>query len=517
MIVEEHRTRNVNCGKTGHWKEYCRAQKDNAKAEVPSRRSRGGSRGSYHRRGGHRNNSNNVRNLNEESSDENEYFFQIGCDHQLFPIRCGETELDVLIDSGSRLNIIDERDLAMLDPKPVLKRSGTRIFAYDSSRPLTVLGSFNTMVGSDNYNKVNAKFHVVRGDGGSILGKKTAIELDLLRVGPQTNYNVVAPLDSLSPEIKKIIDEHKEVFQGIGKLKDFQLKLHVDPNAPPVQQSFRRIPFHTRKKVEDELFRLEALGIIERVEGPTTWVNQMVVTERSNGRVRICLDMRDANKAIIRERHIIPKVDECLAELHGAKFFTKLDLKDGYHQLELHPDCRDLTTFMTHKGLFRFTRLLYGVNSGFECFQKQIEQLLAGIPNVLNISDDIFIFGKTEEEHNIALTNVLKRLINAGITLNPDKCEFLVQEVVFAGHRITPDGISLQESRVKSISNLKQPTNESEVRSFLGMVNYCNKFIPNYSTITAPLRKLTKKGEKFVWGDEQQSAFDELKTRLTKC
>ncbi len=165
---------------------------------------------------------------------------------------------------------------------------------------------------------------------------------------------------------------------GIGKLKDFQLQLHVDPNVTPVQQPIRRVPFHTRKKVEAELARLQSLDIIEPVTCPTSWINPIVAVPKSNDRIRLSLDMQRDNEAVIRERHVIPKVEHILSELHGAKFFSKKDLREGYHQIELHPDSRDITSFPTHKGLFRYKRLIYGISSAFESFQKQIELVISG-------------------------------------------------------------------------------------------------------------------------------------------
>ena len=128
-------------------------------------------------------------------------------------------------------------------------------------------------------------------------------------------------------------------------MKNFQLKLHINPDVTPVQQAIRRIPYHTRKKVSAELQRLQQLDIIQPVKGPTSWVNPIVVVPKPNGKIRMCLDMRRANEAIIRERHVIPKIDDVLTELHGAEYFSKIDLWEGYHQIQLHEDSRDITYF----------------------------------------------------------------------------------------------------------------------------------------------------------------------------
>ena len=135
--------------------------------------------------------------------------------------------------------------------------------------------------------------------------------------------------------------------------------------------------------MEEEHEGLQKLEIIEQVNGPTSWVNPTVAVPKKDNKIRLCLDMRRGNETIIRERQIKPKVEDILTELHGAKYFSKLDLREGYHQLELHPNSRYITTFATHKGFFRYKRLMYGVSSVFECFQRQIESVIAGCPGAI--------------------------------------------------------------------------------------------------------------------------------------
>ena len=502
------------CGKKGHWKTVCFSQNKQVGGS-PSKSSRNKSKF----KGGKSTPVYNMRDGPSSSDDDDIYVFHLGdpkVPHELFPVRCGNNHIDLLIDSGSKLNILDENDFNKLHPKPPLLNSETRIYAYDSRKPLEVMGTFKTVIGALD-NNASAKFYVVKGNGGSLLGKPSAIEINLLRVGPPVHNEHVSPIAFQSTKIQNILDKHQDIFSGVGKLKDFQLKLHIDEKVTPVQQLFRRIPFHTREKLSKELERLKKLDIIEPVDGPTSWVNPVVVVSRANGKVRLCLDMRKANNAIIRERHVIPRINDVLAELNKPIMFSKIDLRDGYHQLELHPHSREITTFMTHEGLFRYKRLIYGVNSAFECFQKQIELVIAGIDGCKNISDDILIWGSTETEHNERLSKVLDRLAESGLKINLSKCIFGTNEISFAGHHLSQKGISPVKSRIDSINLMRRPTNVTEVRSFLGMVNFCNKFILNYSVITAPLRLLTKKGQQFIWGDEQQTAFDKLKECLTSA
>jgi len=190
------------------------------------------------------------------------------------------------------------------------------------------------------------------------------------------------------------------VFTGVGKLKDFELKLHVDPNVLPVAQKLRRVPFALRDKVKAKIDELLEGDMIERVEGPTTWASPVVVAPKPSGEIRLCVDMRRANEAVIRERLPIPTVDEVLEELNGSTVFSKLDLRHGFHQVELHTDSRDIIPFVTHDSLFRHKRLSFGVNAAPEKYQHIISQVIADIEGVVNIADDLIVHGKTVVEHD---------------------------------------------------------------------------------------------------------------------
>ena len=165
-----------------------------------------------------------------------------------------------------------------------------------------------------------------------------------------------------------------------------------------------------RKKVEDELKRLEKLDIIEKVDGPTPWVSPIVVAPKPKNpdEIRICVDMRLPNKAVKRERHITPTIDDIIVELTGAKVFSKLDLNSGYHQVELSPESRYITTFTTHVGLRRYKRLIFGISSAAEKFQAIIRDSLDELQGVKNISDDIIIYGKDQAEHDLRLRKVFE-------------------------------------------------------------------------------------------------------------
>ncbi|CAE1289526.1 unnamed protein product [Acanthosepion pharaonis] len=299
----------------------------------------------------------------------------------------------------------------------------------------------------------------------------------------------------IPPSTLKLLDDHADLFNGLGKLKGKKVHLHIDETIPPVAQRYRRIPFHVRKDVEEQIYKDEKLGVIEKAEGPTPWVSPIVVVpKRDQNKIRVCIDMKAAKKAIKRKRRPTPTLDELKTILSGANIFSKLDLNQGFNQLGLAEEFRYITTFATHLGLYRYKRLFFSVNSASEIFQEEISQALAGINGAINISDDILCFGSDQQDHDQNLHAIFQRIREKGLTLNGSKCEYNKRSLEFLGHTFGNKGISPSSLKIKTILGLPNPKNASEVRSLLGMTNFCGApFIPNYATLTHDLRQLTKK------------------------
>jgi hypothetical protein len=173
----------------------------------------------------------------------------------------------------------------------------------------------------------------------------------------------------------------------------------------------------------------------------------------------------------------------------------------------------DTTTFCTHIGNFRYKRLNFGINTAAEIFQKKIEELISDIESTINVSDDINVGGRDQEEHDRKLKLVLERLDAKDLTVNEAKCEFSKTEIDFFGLRFSSNGISIQTSNLEAMRNASRPKSVNDVRSFLGLASYCSRFIPNFSTIAKPLRDLTKKKQQWHWGDEQEKAFEDFDDR----
>ena len=226
--------------------------------------------------------------------------------------------------------------------------------------------------------------------------------------------------------------------------------------------------------------------------------------------------MREPNKAILRTRYVTPTIDELICDLRAATVFSKVDLRAGYHQLVLDPSSRPITTFAAHCGLYRYKRLIFGVNAVAEVFQHTIQTLLTGIEGTKNVSDDIIVFGKDKKSHDRALYKTLKKLQTSGLTINVQKCEFNKPKIAFYGHIFSAEGVSPDPEKIKALRDAKKPENATEVRSFLGMAQYSARFIPNFSTITEPLRNLTKKDSAWQWEEGEENAFRNIQDALTE-
>lgn len=307
---------------------------------------------------------------------------------------------------------------------------------------------------------------------------------------------------------------HAELFKGLGTLKD-EYQIRLKPDAVPFSLSApRRVPIPLQGVVRQELDRMEAEGVIRRIDKPTPWCAGLVAVPKASGGYRICVDLTRLNEVVLRERHILPTVEQVLGLIGDAKTFSKLDATAGFHQVKLAPESQELTTFVTPFGRYCFCRLPFGITSAPEYFQKQMARILEGQEGVANMIDDILVFGRDKKEHDVRLEQVLSRLSKAGITLNQDKCCFGVSEVPFLGVVVSADGIRPDPDKLEAIKTLEAPKDIAELRRLLGMVNHLARFLPNISEITAPLRALLSKRTAWAWHHEQETAFSKIKQLL---
>ena len=444
-----------------------------------------------------------------ESDTSDEYLFAVrNSKAPACTVGIGDHSVKLLIDTGATINILSKKCYDNLSGLPNLNTDNLPcVFAYGADTNVNILGKFDTEIRCGG-RTVTACFHVSDLSDDSLLGFTTSKELGIVQL---SHISLIQ-----GSRTSQIVEDYEDRFTGLGDLSDGPAKMHCEESASE-ERRHSRIPFMQRPKVEEELKKLLDNDVIEPCEGePTPWVSliRVVPKPKRPGEVCVCVDMRGPNKIIKREHHITPTMDDIIAELNGSAVYSKLDLNSGYHQISLAPESRKLTVFSTHIGLFRYKRLNFGVNSAAEIFQHKIRSTLWGLKGVINISDDILVHGKTQQEHDTNLEACLQRLREKNLTLNRSKCRFNKSRVEFYGHVFGAEGVSPDPKKITALRESDRPKNVEELRSFLGLAQYCSRFIGNFASIAEPLRKLTKMDATWTWKKKQEDSFNHIKDSI---
>ena len=266
---------------------------------------------------------------------------------------------------------------------------------------------------------------------------------------------MLAPADA---GIDSLVNKYPEVFsEKLGCAKGIVVNIPVDPNVRPIFFKPRPVALAYRAAVDAELDRQIQAGLLEPVKY-CSWAAPIVTAPKASGEVRICGDYRlTVNKVSPLERYPMPKTEELFMLFQGAKIFTKLDLKSAYNQLQLHENSRKYLAINTHKGILLPKRLGFGYASAPAIFQRYMESLLAGVPGVGVLIDDVIVSAGSAQEHLQRLEEVLRRLSEAGLRLQRKKCQFGVASVVYLGHHITAEGIKPTADKVSAIERAPEP------------------------------------------------------------
>jgi hypothetical protein len=326
---------------------------------------------------------------------------------------------------------------------------------------------------------------------------------------------VTAPVMSSTPVVTSSVKltDYPVLLKSSGTLKGFVHRPMIDTSVKPVQQKFWHPPQSLREPISAELRRMEAEGVIEKIDA-SPWTSNIVTARKRDGSLRICVNLTAVNKAIISERFPLPTMEELTAKVAGSTYFSKIDLLWGYLQLPLAEDRKYLTAFVTHDAVWQYKSLPFGLASGPSAFQQVIRKILHGLDGCVNILDDILVYGRTMEEHDTCLRRVLARLAAHNATVRQDKCVIGATEVEFNGHRISASGVLPLRSNVASIQNMSVPTNARQLVRFLATASYYMKFVAGFADLCEPLRQLTKADAVWNWSSTCQQAFDEIKRRI---
>ncbi|GJY75499.1 reverse transcriptase domain-containing protein [Tanacetum coccineum] len=268
------------------------------------------------------------------------------------------------------------------------------------------------------------------------------------------------------------------------------------------------------QELSEQLKELQDKGFIRPSHSP--WGAPVLFVKKKDGSMRMCIDYRELNKLTMKNRYPLPRIDDLFDQLQGARYFSKIDLRSGYHQLRVHEDDIPKTAFRTRYGHFEFTVMPFGLTNAPAIFMDLMNRVCKPYLDkfVIVFIDDILIYSKTKEDHKVHLRLMLELLTKEKLYAKFSKCEFWLQEVHFLGHVVNQSGIHVDPSKIEAVKNWKAPTTPSEVRSFLGLAGYYRRFIANFSKIAKPLTSLTQKNQKYEWGEEQEAAFQTLKNNL---
>ena len=453
-------------------------------------------------------------------------------------LKINNKKVKVKLDTGAEVNVMPLCVYEQLQTEEVqMMKTATKLCGYGGTN-IPVVGKISVNCEFRDIEE-QSEFYIVKTDSKTVLSLQTCKSLGIIQIlnevkslkqqdekGDQVEHQsnradeseikkkVVRIAGKTGKKLKEVIVEmYPKLFNGLGRMEpEHHIKLN-DEVSPKVHPP-RKIPMGLREKLKKELDSMEKAGVIQKVDEPTEWVNSMVVAEKPNGDLRVCLDPRDLNKAIKREYYQLPTFEEIASRLNGAKIFTNLDANKGYWQIPLDENSIKLTTFNTPFGRYQYTRLPYGIHSAQEVFHKRVSQSFDGIQQVETDIDDILIWGQKDEDHDFQLIRCLEKAQKIGITMNINKCQFKAEELVYLGHKLTSNGVEPDEEKIRSIIGLPVPEDKKGIQQLLGLVNYVGKFIPNLSEITAPLRNLMVKNVSWQWGNKQDVAFRKIKDIL---
>ena len=334
----------------------------------------------------------------------------------------------------------------------------------------------------------------------ALLGERASLALGLL-VGPQTNS-------------VKLADRRGSDFRDLPAMAG-AVCICVRDNAQPIQQKARRVAPALMASLQTQIETWIYQGVVETVRHVQTedFVSPLVPVTKADGTTRWCVDLRQVNRFICRPGLQLPTADELLSQLAGARVFSKLDLKAGYSQLELQPSSRRYFVVASPLGYFRFCRLPFGVSSGPEVFQAKMEQILNACEGVVCYLDDILVFAPSMEEHDKRLSAVLEALKAYNVTLNDQKSQYRMRQVVFLGHQVSGEGVKPHQEKISALLKMPNPQNEGQLRAFLGLATYLGKFVPNMASVIQPLTALLR--GPWAWSSECSVAAQAIRDHFS--
>ncbi|MGL5707245.1 MAG: reverse transcriptase domain-containing protein [Aeromonas sp.] len=464
------------------------------------------------------NNKNYLSYINTFSTDKNPFF--IDCYINNIRTKC-------LIDTGADRSILHHRFITRHD---LFKKKGLVKLKSACGRFIETIGGIDnivTRIGTKNY---KVSYIIVQDEpsypilGTDFICKFPNILIDLLDTLNVYNCKKDIKIATIEQTEKFYKEKYKSLFsENIQTNKPCSSSKHIIKvsNNQPIANRNGRIPICFEAEIDKEINKLYKLGIIRDSE--SDWCNRIVPIRKRDGTLRMCLDFRPLNAVTVLDRYPIPRIDEIYDKLSRAKIFTTLDATSGYHQIELDECSKKYTAFSWKGGFYEYNRMCFGLCNAPATYQRTMDKMFRNENHdfVIPYFDDIIIFSNNEEEHVLHIEKVLKILKENNIILKESKCQFFKKEIKILGNIISNGTIKPDPTKISTINNFTKPQNIQQLRSFLGLVNYCREYIPNLAALIAPLSDIlkgeSKRSQKVIkWNPTNIATFNKVKEVINK-
>lgn len=321
----------------------------------------------------------------------------------------------------------------------------------------------------------------------------------------------------IAPLLRQLVDEYREVFEepkGLPPARKYDHHIPLLENTQPINQRSYKVPYIQKAEIERQIQEMLQTGVIQESTSP--FASPVILVKKKDGTWRMCVDYRKLNDATIKNKYPIPIIDELLDELKGASWFTKLDLRAGYHQIRVAKEDIYKTAFRTHQGLYEFKVMPFGLTNAPATFQALMNSVFQEElrKHVLVFFDDILVYSSSLEEHYHHLMGVLEKMKAHQLYAKRSKCFFGQQQLEYLGHLISQEGVSTDPEKIKVMQEWPTPKNVKQLRGFLGLTGYYWRFVKDYGLISRPLTRLLKKGA-YLWDQEADMTFKRLKEAMT--
>ena len=319
------------------------------------------------------------------------------------------------------------------------------------------------------------------------------------------------------PTVSDFPDVFSEELPGLPPQREIEFAIDVVPGATPASVTPYRMAPLELKELKLQLQELLDKGFIRPSVSP--WGAPVLFVKKKDGTLRLCVDYRQLNKLTVKNKYLLPRIDDLFDQLKGASIFSKIDLRSGYHQLKIKDADVHKTAFRTRYGHYEFLVMPFGLTNAPAAFMDLMNRVFRPYVDqfVVVFIDDILVYSKDRESHDTHLRVVLEILRKEQLYAKLSKCEFWLTEVSFLGHIVSKEGIQVDPKKIEVVVEWKPPRNVTEVRSFLGLAGYYRRFVKGFSMIAAPMTRLLQKNVKYEWSEKCQGSFEKLKAFLTEA